>query len=86
MNIGLKIYYRNYNLTEGRILSSSHAIKMSNHPDFVEIIPIWLKNLESRPKCDRDRKNPDLDSCCDILASNSHKRKRKSCNQITEEF
>ena len=30
-------------------------------------IPILLENPESRPICDRDRKNPDFDSCWDIF-------------------
>ena len=29
---------------------------MSNHPDFVGILPILLENPESRPICNRDRK------------------------------
>ena len=37
--------------------------RLSNHPDFVGIIPILLKNPESRPICRRDGKNPDLDFC-----------------------
>ena len=36
---------------------------MSNHPDLVGILPILLENPESRPICDRDRKNPDFHIC-----------------------
>ena len=41
--------------------------RLSNHPDFVGIIPIFLENPESGPICDRDRKNPVFDSCRDIF-------------------
>ena len=34
--------------------------RLSNYPDFVGIIPILIENPESRPTCDRDRRNPDL--------------------------
>ena len=37
--------------------------RLSNHPDFVRIIPILLENPESRPICRRDRKNPDFNIC-----------------------
>ena len=40
-----------------------YTFRLSNHPDFVGIIPILLENPESQPICDRDRKNPDFDSC-----------------------
>ena len=43
--------------------SQQISIRLSNHPDFVGIIPILLENPESRPTCDRDEKNPDFDSC-----------------------
>ena len=49
-----------------------------NHPDFVGIIPILLENPESRPICDRDRKNPDFDSCCDIFVKFSQKKSKDS--------
>ena len=42
------------------------VIRLSNHPDHVEFLPILLENPESRPVCDRDRKNPDFD-ISDIL-------------------
>jgi len=37
------------------------VIRLSNHPEHVEILPILLENPKSRPMCDRDRKNPDFD-------------------------
>ena len=36
-------------------------IRLSNHPDHVEILPILLENPESQPICDWDRKNPGFD-------------------------
>ena len=37
------------------------VIRLSNHPDHVEILPVLLENPEFLPICDRDRKNPDFD-------------------------
>ena len=34
---------------------------VSNHPDFVGIIPIFLENPESRHNLSRNRKNPDFE-------------------------
>ena len=33
---------------------------------FCGILPILLENPESRPICNRDRKNPDFDICSDF--------------------
>ena len=38
-----------------------------NHPDLVGIAPILLENLEARPICDWDRKNPNLKTCSDFF-------------------
>lgn len=35
------------------------VIRLSNHPDHVEILPILLKNPDQ--SCDRDRKNRDFE-------------------------
>ena len=35
--------------------------RVSNHPDFVGIIQIFLENPESRHNLGRDRKNPDFE-------------------------
>ena len=40
--------------------------RLSNHPDFVGILPILLENPESRLIQDRDGKNPDFDICSEI--------------------
>ena len=50
-----------------RVVPLATVTELSNHPDFVGFIPILLENPESRPMCDRDRKNPNFDSCCDIF-------------------
>ena len=39
---------------------------LSNHPDFVGILPILLEKPEFRPICNGDRKNPDFDICFDF--------------------
>ena len=52
----------------------SSFCRLSNHPDFVGIIPILLENPECRPICDRDRENPDFDSCSDIFVKFSEKK------------
>ena len=36
--------------------------RLSNHPDFVRILPILLENPESQPICNRDKKIPILKS------------------------
>ena len=48
--------------TRVRFMRFLLLIRLSNHPDFVEIIPILLENPESRPIFRWDRKNPDLTS------------------------
>ena len=42
--------------------------RLSNHPNFVVIIPILLENPESRVICNRER------SCVVTFSSNCHKR------------
>ena len=44
----------------GSLGISYYADRVSNHPDFVGIIPIFLENPESRRNLGRDRKNPDF--------------------------
>ena len=58
-------------------LCSIHVYRLSNNPYFVGIIPILLKNSETRLICNQNRKNYDFDTCRDIL-SNFHKRKRNA--------
>ena len=51
-------------------------ISLSLYRDYLSIgiIPILLENPECRPICDRDRENPDFDSCSDIFVKFSEKK------------
>ena len=40
--------------------------RLSYYPGLVGILPILLENSKSRLTCDRDRKNPDFETCFDI--------------------
>ena len=53
-----------------------YFFRLSNHPDFVEIIPRLLENLESQPICRHDRKNPDL------ISASRKKKPRRYFRQI----
>ena len=51
--------------------------RLSNHPDFVRILPILLANPESQPICDRDKNIPILKSVLIIIS------KMNSCDTYT---
>ena len=59
------------------LFEGSNETRLSNHSDFVGIIPILLENPESQLLCGRDRKIPILTRVV-IFSSNSHKRRQNA--------
>ena len=48
-------------VVKGTMYQRKVDVRVSNHPDFVGIIPILLENPKSRRNLGWDRKNPDFE-------------------------
>ena len=61
LKVGLLIDSQNVKFFPKFVSEEAFVVKLSYHPDFVEIIPVLLENPKTQPICRRNRKNTNFD-------------------------